>query len=64
MMASTRQIINDLRAHSRAFEGTHVQGTMMTSLCRSLDRAVHELERLHDEVTLLRAFAEIPQDAP
>lgn len=62
-MASTRQIINDLRAQANACEGRHLQGEMLTPHVRSMRRAADELERLLDELHLLRAYAEIPQEA-
>lgn len=61
-MARTRQIITDLRAQARALEGRHVSGSMMDGVCRSLRRGADELERLADELYLLRAYAEIPQE--
>lgn len=61
-MASTRQIITDLRAQAYALDGRHLSGTMMCGVCRSLRRGADELERLLDELHLLRAYAEIPED--
>lgn len=61
-MASTRQIITDLRVQAGALDGRHVAGSMMDGVCRSLRRGADELERLVDELHLLRAFAEIPQE--
>lgn len=53
-MVSTRHIINDLRAHARAASG---------SVAHSMQRGADELERLLDELHLLRAWAEIPVEA-
>lgn len=58
-MASSQQIITDLRAHANALDGRHVQGTMMHSVCRSLRRGADEIDRLLAELHLLRAWAEI-----
>jgi hypothetical protein len=58
-MATTRQIINDMRAQARAIDGRHLQGRMMCPTARALRRGADELERLLDELFLLRAFAEI-----
>ncbi|WP_353429487.1 hypothetical protein [Paracoccus denitrificans] len=62
-MASTRQIITDLRAQARALDGRHLSGSMMDGVCRSLRRGADELDRLLGELAMLRAFAEIPGDA-
>lgn len=51
MMLTTRYIINDLRDRARVAGGP---------VARSMQRGADELERLLDEVHLLRAFAEIP----
>lgn len=53
-MISTRHIINDLRARARMSSG---------STAHSMQRGADELERLLDEVQLLRAYAEIPVEA-
>ncbi|WP_182912738.1 hypothetical protein [Paracoccus onubensis] len=53
-MFSTRYIINDLRTYSRTANGP---------VARSMLRGADELERLLDELHLLRAFAEIPVEA-
>lgn len=58
-MASSRDIINDLRAQARALDGRHVSGTMMDGVCRSLRRGADELDRLLDELHMWRANAEI-----
>lgn len=58
-MASSREIITDLRAQARALDGRHLQGSMMHGVCRSLRRGADELERLLDELHMLRVFAEI-----
>lgn len=60
-MATSREIINDLRAQARALDGRHVQGSMMHGVCRSLRRAADEIDRLLAELDMLRAFAEIPE---
>lgn len=57
-MATTRQIINDLRAQARALEGRHLSGTMMCPVVRSLHRGADELERLDDELFYHRAAGE------
>ncbi|WP_313350526.1 hypothetical protein [Paracoccus sp. (in: a-proteobacteria)] len=59
-MASTREIINDLRAQARALDCCPVSGTMMHGVCRSLRRGADELDRLLGELVMLQAFAEIP----
>lgn len=59
-MASTREIINDLRAQARALDGRHMSGSMMDGVCRSLRRGADELDRLLAELDMLRAYAEIP----
>lgn len=61
-MPSARQIINDLRAQARALDGCHVSGSMMDGVCHSLQRGADELERMSDELHMLRAWAEIPED--
>ncbi len=61
-MASTRQIINDLRAQANTCEGRHLQGQMLTPHVRSMRRGADELERLLDELLMLRAWAEIPEE--
>lgn len=61
-MASTRQIINDLRAQANAVDGRRLRGETLQPFVRSMCRAADELERLLDELHLLRAFAEIPQE--
>lgn len=61
-MASSQQIITDLRAHADAFDNCHLNGTMMHSLCRSLRRGADEIDRLRGELDMLRAFAEIPPE--
>lgn len=58
-MASSRQIINDLRAQAAALDGRHVQGSMMDGACRSMRRGADEIERLLDDLTYLRGFAEL-----
>ena len=60
-MASSQQIITDLRAHAAALDGCHLSGTMMHSACRSLRRGADELDRLLGELDMLRAFAEIEE---
>ena len=60
-MATSREIINDLRAQARALDGRHVQDSMMHGVCRSLGRAADEIDRLRAELDMLRAFAEIPE---
>ncbi len=62
-MASTRQIINDLRAQANALDGRHLSGTMMDGVARSLRRGADELERLDDELFYHRAAAETQEDA-
>lgn len=62
-MASSRQIVTDLRAHAAQLDGRHYQGCMMTSTCRSLRRGADEIERLLAELHYLRAYAEIPPEA-
>lgn len=57
-MATSRQIVTDMRAHARQLDGTHVQGCMMGSTCRALRRGADEIERLLAELTWLRGFAE------
>lgn len=59
MTPSSRQIINDLRAQARALDGRHLSGTMMDGVCRSLRRGADELERLLDDLTYLRGYAEL-----
>lgn len=61
-MASSQQIITDLRAHACALDGCHAQGSMMHSTCRSLRRGADEIDRLLGELDMLRAFAQIPGD--
>lgn len=61
-MATTGEIINDLRAQANALDGRHVQGSMMHGVCRSLRRGADEIDRLLSELNLLRAYAEIPAD--
>ena len=61
-MATTGEIINDLRAQANALDGRHVQGSMMHGVCRSLRRGADEIDRLLSELNLLRAYAEIPPD--
>ncbi|MDQ7775173.1 MAG: hypothetical protein Q4615_04285 [Paracoccus aminovorans] len=61
-MASSQQIISDLRAHARALDGCHLSGTMMHSVCRSLRRGADEIDRLLGELAWLRAWAEIPEE--
>ncbi len=58
-MASSREIITDLRAQARALDGRHLQGSMMHGVCRSLRRGADEIDRLLDELHMLRAWAEI-----
>lgn len=58
-MASTGQIITDLRAHAAMLDGRHHQGTMLHSTCRSLLRAACEIERLQTELFYLREALEI-----
>ncbi len=58
-MASSREIITDLRLQARALDGRHVQGSMMDGVCRSLRRGADEIDRLLGELHMLRAFAEI-----
>lgn len=62
-MATSQQIITDLRAQARALDGHHISGTMMDSVCRSLRRGANEIDRLLAELHMLRAYAEIPEDA-
>jgi hypothetical protein len=62
-MASTREIINDLRAQARALDGRHLQGTMMDGVARALRRGADELDRLEDELFYHRAAAEYPEVA-
>lgn len=61
-MATTREIINDLRAQARALDGRHVSGSMMDGVCRSLRRGADEIDRLLGELQMLRAYVEIPED--
>lgn len=58
-MATTREVINDLRAQARALDGRHLSGSMMHGVCRSLRRGADELDRLLGELDMLRAWAEI-----
>ncbi len=60
-MATSGEIINDLRAQARALDGRHVQGSMMHGVCRSLRRGADEIDRLLGELNMLRAYAEIPE---
>lgn len=62
-MASTRQIIMDLRAQARAVDGRHLQGTPLKGHAFSMRRAADELERLLDELVYLRGFAEAAIEA-
>ncbi|KGJ23268.1 hypothetical protein [Paracoccus sanguinis] len=57
-MASSAQIAHDLRMQASALEGRHLQGMMLTGLCRSLRRGADEIERLGAELTWLRGFAD------
>ena len=57
-MASTRQIIMDLRAQASAVDGRHLAGTPLGGHAYSMRRAADELERLLDEMVYLRGFAE------
>lgn len=57
-MASTRQIIMDLRAQALAVDGRHLQGTPLDGHAYSMRRAADEMERLLDEMIYLRGFAE------
>lgn len=61
-MATSQQIITDLRAQARALDGRHLSGTMMDGVCRSLRRGADEIDRLLGELHMLRAYAEIPED--
>lgn len=56
-MSSTRQIIADLRLRTGDVGYCDAEGTI-----RVMRRAANELERLSDELHLLRAYAEIPQE--
>lgn len=58
-MASTRQIIMDLRAQANAVDGRHLAGTPLHGHAYSMRRAADELERLLDELVYLRGFAEL-----
>ena len=62
-MASTRQIIMDLRAKARAVDGRHLAGTSLNGHAYSMRRAADELERLLDELVYLRGFAEAVLEA-
>ena len=42
-MASSAQIAHDLRMQANALEGRHLQGMMLTGLCRSLRRGADEI---------------------
>lgn len=57
-MAGSREVINDLRAQAAALDGRHLSGSMMDGVARSLRRGAGEIERLLDELTWLRGFAE------
>ncbi len=61
-MASSREIVNDLRAQARSLDGRHVRGAMLDGICRSLRRGADEIDRLLAEIHMLRAWAEIPGD--
>ncbi|MAU46240.1 MAG: hypothetical protein GOVbin2371_30 [Prokaryotic dsDNA virus sp.] len=61
-MASTRQIINDLRAQARALDGRHLQGTMMDGVARSLRRGADELERIDGDLFYYRAAEALPEE--
>lgn len=61
-MASSREIINDMRAQAAALDGCHVSGSMMDGVCRSLRRGADEIERLLDDLVWLRGYADIPQE--
>ena len=63
MSVTAHQIAHDLRCQANALEGRHVQGVMLTGLCRSLRRGADEIERLADELIYLRAFAADVLDA-
>lgn len=62
-MASTRQIIMDLRAQANAVDGRHLQGGPLDGCAFSMRRAANELERLLDEMVYLRDFAETTLEA-
>lgn len=62
-MASSREIVNDLRAQARAIERSHLEFMMVDGLARSLLRGADEIERLLDELTYLRGFAEAHLEA-
>lgn len=62
-MATTRQIINDMRAQACALDGRHLSGMMTDGVVRSLRRGADEIERLEAELFYHRAAAEIPKDA-
>lgn len=62
-MASTRQIIMDLRAQALAVDGRHFSGTPLDGHAYSMRRAADEMERLLDELAYLRAFAESALEA-
>ncbi len=61
-MASSREIINDLRGHARTLRCYGLDPVVSENLMWSLHRAADEIDRLSAELGLLRAFAEIPQE--
>lgn len=63
-MASSREIINDLRAQARTLRCFGLDPVVRESLMRSLHRGADEIDRLQGELDILRAFAEIPKEPP
>ena len=63
-MATSRDIINELRAQARTLRCFGYDPVVRESLMRSLHRGADEIDRLQGELDLLRAFAEIPEDTP
>lgn len=61
-MATSREIINDLRAQARTLRCFGLDPIMRETLMRSLHRGADEIDRLQCELDILRAFAEIPEE--
>ncbi len=56
---TTRGIIIDLRRGAEAMEATGIRDIPVV---RTMRRGADELERLLDEIHMLRAWAEIPEE--
>ncbi len=60
-MATSREIINDLRAQARTLRCFGFDPVLRETLMWTMHRGADEIDRLLVELDMLRAFAQIPE---